>query len=153
MSFSKGLIVLLILVALALLAACGGAAQPETVTVVETVVVEKEVDKEVKVVETVEVEVEKVVEVEKEVEVEKVVEVEVEKEVLKEVNPVTYNSMHGDPEPRRVDEMLVQMFNEQNPETPVQQSIIAHEDFKQAIRAYLVADPAPDVMTWFATGT
>jgi ABC-type glycerol-3-phosphate transport system substrate-binding protein len=82
------------------------------------------------------------------VEVEKVV--EVEKEVIKEVNPVIYNSYNGDPEPRRVDEMLVQMFNERNPETPIQHSIINHEDFKQAIRAYLVADPAPDVMTWFA---
>jgi multiple sugar transport system substrate-binding protein/raffinose/stachyose/melibiose transport system substrate-binding protein len=25
-----------------------------------------------------------------------------------------------------------------------------HEDFKQAIRAYLVAEPSPDVLTWFA---
>ncbi len=134
-NFSRGLTILLIIVTLSLLAvACGGAAQPETVKVVETVVVEKE--KEVKVIET--------------VEVEKVVEKEVEKEVLKEVNPIAYNSMHGDPEPRRVDEMLVQMFNERNPETPVEKSTIAHEDFKQAIRAYLVADPAPDVMTWFA---
>jgi multiple sugar transport system substrate-binding protein/raffinose/stachyose/melibiose transport system substrate-binding protein len=33
---------------------------------------------------------------------------------------------------------------------PVNHSIIAHEDFKQAIRAYLTADPAPDVLTWFA---
>jgi len=137
--YSKGLVILLTITILGLLAvACGGAAQPETVTVVETVVVEKEVEKEVRVVET--------VEVEKEV----IKEVEVEKEVLKTVNPVAYNSMHGDPEPRRVDEMLVQMFNERNPDTPVNQSTIAHEDFKQAIRAYLVADPAPDVMTWFA---
>jgi multiple sugar transport system substrate-binding protein len=52
--------------------ACG--AQPETVTVVETVVVEKEVEKEVKVIETVEVEKEVIKEVEK------VVTVEVEKE-------------------------------------------------------------------------
>ena len=55
---------------LTLMAACGGA-QTETVTVVETVVVEKEVEKEV----------EKVVTVEVEKEVEKVVTVEVEKEV------------------------------------------------------------------------
>ncbi len=54
---------------LTLAAACG-AAQPETVTVVETVVVEKEVEKEV----------EKVVTVEVEKEVEKVVTVEVEAE-------------------------------------------------------------------------
>ncbi len=56
------------LVALTIIAACGPA-QPETVTVVETVVVEKEVEKVV------------TVEVEKQVEVEKVVTVEVEKEV------------------------------------------------------------------------
>ncbi len=129
---SKVVIVLLAIVALSLIAACVPA-QPAPVTVVETVVVEKE-GETITVVET--------------VEVEKIV--EVEKEVFKEVSPVAYNSMHGDPEPRRVDEMLVQMFNEQNPDTPVDQSTINHEDFKQAIRAYLVADPAPDVMTWFA---
>ena len=77
-------------------------------------------------------------------------EVEVEKEVIKEVQPIIYNSYRSDPEVRRVDEMLVEMFNEQNPETPLQLSTVNHEDFKQAIRAYLVADPAPDVMTWFA---
>ncbi|MBN1964911.1 MAG: carbohydrate ABC transporter substrate-binding protein [Anaerolineae bacterium] len=63
---------------------------------------------------------------------------------------ITYNSYNGDPEPRRVDEMIVAMWNEAHPEMPVEQSIIAHEDFKQAIRAYLTADPAPDVLTWFA---
>ncbi|RMF03997.1 MAG: carbohydrate ABC transporter substrate-binding protein [Chloroflexi bacterium] len=125
---------------MAAIAACGAQPTPETVTVVETVVVEKEVQKEVKVVET--------VEVEKEV---KVVEtVEVEKEVVKAVRPIIYNSYNSDPEPRRVDEMLVQMFNEQHPDTPLDYSVVNHEDFKQAIRAYLVADPAPDVMTWFA---
>jgi multiple sugar transport system substrate-binding protein/raffinose/stachyose/melibiose transport system substrate-binding protein len=77
-------------------------------------------------------------------------EVEVEKEVVKEVQPIMYNSYRSDPEVRRVDEMLVEMFNEQNPENPVQLSTVNHEDFKQAIRAFLVADPAPDVMTWFA---
>jgi len=76
--------------------------------------------------------------------------VETEKEVIKEVQPIIYNSYRSDPEVRRVDEMLVGMFNEQNPDTPVQLSTVNHEDFKQAIRAYLVADPAPDVMTWFA---
>lgn len=79
-----------------------------------------------------------------------IVEKEVETEVIKEVQPIIYNSYRSDPEVRRVDEMLVEMFNEQNPETPVQLSTVTHEDFKQAIRAYLVADPAPDVMTWFA---
>ncbi|RME78362.1 MAG: carbohydrate ABC transporter substrate-binding protein [Chloroflexi bacterium] len=133
--YAKMLSILLTIAVLSGLAiACGAQPTPETVTKVETVVVEKE-----KVVTQ---EVEKVVTKE----VEKVV----EKEVVKDVNPIIYNSYNGDPEPRRVDEMLVQMFNEQHPETPVQHSIIAHEDFKQAIRAYLVADPAPDVMTWFA---
>ncbi|RME49762.1 MAG: carbohydrate ABC transporter substrate-binding protein [Caldilineae bacterium] len=137
--FAKTLLILLTLAILSgLVIACGAQPTPETITKVETVVVEKE-----KVVTQ---EVEKVVTKE----VEKVVTKEVEKEVVKEVRPIVYNSYNGDPEPRRVDEMLVQMFNEQHPETPVQHSIIAHEDFKQAIRAYLVADPAPDVMTWFA---
>ena len=63
--YTKKVVVLLLsVVALSLLAACG-AAQPQTVTVVETVIVEKEVEGEtITVVET--VEVEKVVEVEKE---------------------------------------------------------------------------------------
>ena len=42
------------------------------------------------------------------------------------------------------------MWNDQNPLMPVEHSIIAHEDFKQALRAYLTAQPAPDVLTWFA---
>jgi ABC-type glycerol-3-phosphate transport system substrate-binding protein len=63
---------------LGLVAACGAAATPETITVIETVVVEKEVEGEtVTVVET--------VEVIKEVEVEKEVEKIVEKEVVVEV--------------------------------------------------------------------
>jgi hypothetical protein len=41
------------LIILALLAACGPAPTPETITKVETVVVEKEVEKEVTVIETV----------------------------------------------------------------------------------------------------
>jgi peptide/nickel transport system substrate-binding protein len=69
----KFLILLIAAAALFVIAACGGPAQPETITVVETVVVEKEVAGEtVKVVET--------VVVEKEVEVEKVVTVEVQVE-------------------------------------------------------------------------
>ena len=62
---SKKIVLLLVVsLVLALVAACGGAASPETVTVVETVVVEKE-GETVTVVETVEVvkEVEKIVEV------------------------------------------------------------------------------------------
>ncbi len=113
---------LTVLLAIVILTLLAGCVAPAPVTVVETVEVEKEVVKEV----------------------------EVEKEVVKEVQPIMYNSYRSDPEVRRVDEMLVEMFNEQNPENPVQLSTVNHEDFKQAIRAFLVADPAPDVMTWFA---
>lgn len=63
---------------------------------------------------------------------------------------ITYNSYNGDPIPRAFDEEIVGMWNEAHPLMPVEHSIIAHEDFKQAIRAYLTADPAPDVLTWFA---
>ena len=126
------LVVMLVLTA----AQCGAPATPETVVV--TVEVEKEV------------EVEKVVTVEVEKEVVKEVEVAVEKEVVKEVAPIIYNSYNSDPEPRALDEKLVALFNEMHPETPLEHSTVQHEDFKQAIRAYLVADPAPDVMTWFA---
>lgn len=70
--------------------------------------------------------------------------------VFAQGGPVTYNSYNGDPTPRAFDELVVEMWNEANPDAPVQHSIVAHEDFKQAIRAYLTADPAPDVMTWFA---
>ncbi len=125
--YNKLSILLLSVITLVFVAACGSA-QPETVTVVETVVVEKEV----------EVEVVKEVEVEKEV------------EVVKEVRPIIYNSYNSDPDVRAFDEKMVELFNEQNPETPLDHSVVQHEDFKQAIRAYLVADPAPDVMTWFA---
>lgn len=69
----KWLLLLIAAAVMAVIAACGGPAQPETVTVVETVIVEKEVEGEtVTVVETV------VVEKEVEVEVEKIVTVEVE---------------------------------------------------------------------------
>ncbi len=63
---------------------------------------------------------------------------------------VIYNSMNGDPEPRRVDEKLVADFAAANGDIEVVHSIIAHEDFKTAIRAYLTASTPPDIMTWFA---
>ncbi|MBK8134402.1 MAG: carbohydrate ABC transporter substrate-binding protein [Anaerolineae bacterium] len=63
---------------------------------------------------------------------------------------ITFSSFQSDPVPRAVDEALVADWNALNPETPVELSTVAHEDFKQAIRTYLVADPAPDVLTWFA---
>ena len=95
-------------------------------------VVEKEITKVVK--ETVEVEVE----------VEKVVEKQVEK------NIVIYNSYMADPGAREADAGQVQMFEEKYPNIDVVHSTVAHEDFKQAIRAYLTASTPPDVMTWFA---
>jgi len=76
--------------------------------------------------------------------------VEVTKEVMVPVQSILYNSYNGDPVPRAFDEAIVKAWNEQHPDMPVNHSIIAHEDFKQAIRAYLTADPAPDVLTWFA---
>jgi len=112
-----------------ILAACA-TPTPETVTVVET--------KEVVVTQ----------EVEKIVTQEVVVTQEVEKFVT--AQPILYNSYNGDPAPRAFDEAIVKAWNEQHPDMPVNHSIIAHEDFKQAIRAYLTADPAPDVLTWFA---
>jgi ribose transport system substrate-binding protein len=72
---------LLVSAILTVLAAACGAQPAEPQTIIETVVVEKEVEKIVEVVETVEVEVEKVVEVVETVEVEKVVEVVKEVEV------------------------------------------------------------------------
>jgi ABC-type glycerol-3-phosphate transport system substrate-binding protein len=73
-----------------------------------------------------------------------------QKEGAEERQIVIYNSYNGDPEPRRVDQELVAMFMAKNPDINVVHSIIAHEDFKQAIRAYLTASTPPDVMTWFA---
>lgn len=73
-----------------------------------------------------------------------------EAQAAPEKSIVIYNSMNGDPEPRRVDEALVAEFSEENPDIEVVHSIIAHEDFKTAIRAYLTASTPPDVMTWFA---
>jgi multiple sugar transport system substrate-binding protein/raffinose/stachyose/melibiose transport system substrate-binding protein len=116
-----------------LLGACA-TPTPETVEVVKTVEVEKEVIKT------------EVVEVEKEVVKTEVVEVEVAVEKQK----LIYNSYASDPEPRAADEEIVQMFMEKYPNIEVIHSTVAHEDFKQAIRAYLTASTPPDVMTWFA---
>jgi multiple sugar transport system substrate-binding protein/raffinose/stachyose/melibiose transport system substrate-binding protein len=69
---------------------------------------------------------------------------------LAQENSVAFNSYSSDPVPRAFEEGMVAAWNEANPDTPVQHSIINHEDFKQAIRAYLLAEPAPDVLTWFA---
>ncbi|MFP4374280.1 MAG: ABC transporter substrate-binding protein [Spirochaetaceae bacterium] len=65
-------------------------------------------------------------------------------------NIVIYNSYMSDPDPREFDAEAVQEFREQNPDIEVIHSTVAHEDFKQAIRAYLTSSTPPDVMTWFA---
>jgi len=127
-------ILCLIMIATMVLGAC---ATPTPETIIETVVVEKEGEI---VIETVEVEKEVVT----------TVEVEVEKEVAVAKEKVIYNSMHSDPEPRAADAEIVRIFMENNPNIEVIHSTVAHEDFKQAIRAYLTASTPPDVMTWFA---
>ncbi len=63
---------------------------------------------------------------------------------------VVYNSYWSDPEPKRVEADLMNMFQEENPGIDVIHSTVAHEDFKQAIRAYLTSSNPPDVLTWFA---
>ncbi|MBN2048209.1 MAG: carbohydrate ABC transporter substrate-binding protein [Anaerolineaceae bacterium] len=123
-------IICLLIFTVMLVSACAPEAPTEPQVIKETVVVEKEVE----VVKEVEKEVEKTVEV----------------EVFVPAQTVLYNSYNGDPIPRAFDEKVVGMWNEAHPEMPVEHSIIAHEDFKQAIRAYLTADPSPDVLTWFA---
>ena len=72
------------------------------------------------------------------------VEVPVDKRVL------IYNSYMSDPDTRVADADAVQIFQEDHPDYEIVHSIVAHEDFKQAIRAYLTASTPPDVMTWFA---
>ena len=124
--------VIVVLAMLAMLAACA-APTPQVVEKVVTQVVEKEKA----VVQT------------------QVVEKQVEKIVEKEVTAapkttMVYNSYQSDPAPRQADADIVKMFQEQNPNIAVTHSTVAHEDFKQAIRAYLTSSQPPDVMTWFA---
>jgi len=86
------------------------------------------------------------------VETETITEVVTETEIVTEfvaAEPIVYNSYFSSGD-RPTDEKLVAMWNEANPDQQLQHSIVNIEDFNQAIRAYLVADPAPDVMTWYA---
>ena len=137
------LVFALLVLAAALVACAAPAAEPEVVEVEVTRVVTETIEKEGETVEVTRVvtETETVTEV--------VTETVTETEYVA-AEPIIYNSYNSDPEPRAVDEKLVAMWNEANPDKQLQHSIVNHEDFKQAIRAYLVADPAPDVMTWFA---
>jgi ABC-type glycerol-3-phosphate transport system substrate-binding protein len=63
------------------------------------------------------------------------------------------------PEPQIVEKIVTQEVEKEvkvietvevEKEVTVVQTVEAHEDFKQAIRAYLTASTPPDVMTWFA---
>lgn len=63
---------------------------------------------------------------------------------------IRYASYNSDEGARESDESLVAQFREANPDVNLEHSITDHEAFKQAIRTFLVADPAPDVLTWFA---
>jgi multiple sugar transport system substrate-binding protein/raffinose/stachyose/melibiose transport system substrate-binding protein len=63
---------------------------------------------------------------------------------------IRYASYNSDEGPREAEEQIVAMWAEQYPDQPLEHSVTDHEAFKQAIRTYLVADPAPDVLTWFA---
>jgi multiple sugar transport system substrate-binding protein/raffinose/stachyose/melibiose transport system substrate-binding protein len=69
---------------------------------------------------------------------------------LAQDNTVLYASYNSDEGAREADEALVALFREQNPDVTLEHSITDHEAFKQAVRTYLVADPSPDVLTWFA---
>jgi multiple sugar transport system substrate-binding protein/raffinose/stachyose/melibiose transport system substrate-binding protein len=63
--------------------------------------------------------------------------------------PLFYNSNQSDPLPRQADEAMVAAFQEVSG-IQVEHSTVGHEDFKQAIRTYLISDNPPDVLTWFA---
>lgn len=63
---------------------------------------------------------------------------------------VNLASNAGDPEPRRRLALQIENFNGMQDDYNVEINTTAHEDFKQAIRTYLVSDNPPDVLTWFA---
>jgi len=60
------------------------------------------------------------------------------------------NSNAGDPEPKRVTHMVVEMFEEKYPDIDVTLNIFSHEDFKTLLRTWLGAKEGPDVVSWFA---
>lgn len=70
--------------------------------------------------------------------------------LLAQDNLIRYASYASDEGAREADEALVALWDEAHPDQPIEHSITDHEAFKQAIRAFLVADPSPDVLTWFA---
>ena len=70
--------------------------------------------------------------------------------LLAQDDVIRYASNASDEGARELDEARVAAFEAANPDRIVEHSVTDHEAFKQAIRAFLVADPAPDVLTWFA---
>ncbi len=69
---------------------------------------------------------------------------------VRAASKIAYASYASDPTPRAYTEKLVKLWNDKNPDDQVELNITTHETFKQAIRTYLVAKPAPDVLDWFA---
>lgn len=60
------------------------------------------------------------------------------------------NSYISDPVPKEAFDAQIALFKQQNPDINVTLSVTAHEDFKKALRIWLVSDTPPDVVTWFA---
>jgi multiple sugar transport system substrate-binding protein len=136
----KILILIAVLVVFGLIAAqCGAAPTPETVTVVETVVVEKEIEKQVTVVET--VEVEKEVQVVETVEVIKEVEVPVERSVV-----VEFWTTDNEEERVQVYEEVAAKYMEQNPDVEVRIIPIEEAGVSQRIATAVAANRKPDIV-------
>ena len=60
------------------------------------------------------------------------------------------SSNTSDAAPRAAFEAVVASFQEAYPDINVEFNVINHEDYKTAIRSFLVADSGPDVGFWFA---
>ena len=134
----KIFILFAVLVVFSIVAAqCGAAPTPETVTVVETVVVEKEVEKQVTVIET--VEVEKEVQVVETVEVIK--EVPVERSVV-----VEFWSTDNEAERVEVYEAVAEAFMAQNPDVEVRIVPIEEAGVSQRIATAVAANRKPDIV-------
>ena len=122
----KTLILGTIIAIFALIAAqCGPAPTPETVTVVETVVVEKEVEKQVPVVETVEV----------------VKEVPVERSVL-----VEFWTTDNEAERVEVYEAVAKRYMDQHPDVEVRIVPIEEAGVSQRIATAIAANRKPDIV-------
>jgi len=138
----KLLFLLAVLALLSVVAAQCAAATPETVTVVQTVEVVKEVPKEVKVVETVEVE-KKVVET---VEVEVVKTVEVVKEVPLERTVVEFWTTDNEEERVKVYEEVAARYMAEHPDVEVRIVPIEEAGVSQRIATAVAANRKPDIV-------